>query len=83
MAMLDSTNAKHKLFIAGILLALFAVPFALEWSRITAMDGQALLAGGAVVGGAAPENISAATSSNNASQAAYVTGRTFTGVLAR
>jgi hypothetical protein len=80
---LDSINAKHKLFIAGLLLALFALPFAVEWTHITALDSRAMLAGGAVIGGATPETSAVAPVSNNSAQAAATTGRSFTGVLVR
>jgi hypothetical protein len=79
----DSTNAKHKLFIAGLLLTLFAVPFTLEWSSVTAMNGQALLAGGAAIAGSSPDNASPAPVSNNAAQASEVTGHAFVGGMAR
>lgn len=78
-----STNAKHKLFIAGLLLALFALPFALEWSAVTATDGQALLAGGAAIAGSVPDSAPAPPASNNAGQASAATGQAFVGGMAR
>jgi hypothetical protein len=80
---LDSRNAKHKLLIAGLLLLAFALPFLFTWSSVASLDSDALIAGGAVVGGAVPDDTSHDPISNNTAQASNVTGRSFTGVMTR
>ncbi len=78
---LRSTNAKHKLVITAFLLTMFAVPFALQWASIKAIDTRALIAGGAVIANQAADNGEIATpSSNHASQAGSVSGKSFLGV---
>lgn len=79
----DSTNAKHKLTIAAVLLTLFALPFALQWQVVSAFDSKALLAGGAVVGNSAFTKVGTSPSTNHAAQISTVSGSSFTGVLVR
>ena len=84
MAMqLDSSNAKHKLAIAALLLALFALPFALQWRTVSAFDTKALIAGGAVIGNDAFTDLNTSPSTNHAAQISTVSGSSFTGALVR
>lgn len=76
-----SANAKHKLFIAGLLLTLFALPFAIAWQRGMNFHDQAVLAGGATIGKmdrAAVHNTPAKTT-NNVGQIAGTAGGDFIG----
>jgi hypothetical protein len=80
----DSTSAKHKLLIAVLLLAVFAVPFAWNWQNLSSADTKAVLAGGGVIGTAAMSGDTVeAAPTNHTGQVTISAGRSFTGLLAR
>jgi len=81
--MRDSTNAKHKLLVAALLLALFATPFALQWRSVSTLDSKAFMAGGATVGTADASVQATPAVTNNTGQASTTAGSSFTGVLTR
>lgn len=79
-----SSNAKHKLSIVVLLLALFAIPFAFQWRAVTAFDSQTLMAGGAVIGnGAFAKQQVGTTTTNNAGQVTSTVGSNFVGSMAQ
>ena len=81
--MRDSTNAKHKLFIAALLLTLFAIPFAMQWRSVSQFDSKSLMAGGATIGIADSSVQSVPRVTNNTGQATTTAGTSFTGILVR
>ncbi|MBC7581281.1 hypothetical protein H7097_00245 [Aeromicrobium sp.] len=82
MTIFDSTNAKHKLAIATLLLMLFAIPFAMQWHAVTNFDSEPTMAGGAVLGTASYSDEPSTAMTNNASQMTIAAGSSFTGELA-
>jgi len=79
-----SSSAKHKLSITLLILTLFAIPFALQWAKVNAVDTQAWLAGGAVIGNQVEENtIQTVTPTNNISNASTAAGSSYLGISAQ
>lgn len=79
-----SSSAKHKLFIAAILLALFIVPFAMQWASVRVLDSKAIMAGAGAIGNSAySDDSTVPPSTNYAGQLGNVSGKSFIGVSAR
>lgn len=81
---IDSYQHRHKLVLTALLLALFAVPFAVEWQNLKQHDTNAFMAGGTVIGRPAVTTSTPDTpASNNSSAMAAIAGKTLLGTLAQ
>ncbi|MGH7240833.1 MAG: hypothetical protein ACREGB_00885 [Candidatus Saccharimonadales bacterium] len=79
---INSYQRRHKLGLALLLLAFFAVPFVLQWQNLKQHDTSPFMAGGAIMG--KPEvdvSSQSAPVSNNSSAMTVVAGKTLLGTL--
>ncbi|HWT55518.1 MAG TPA: hypothetical protein VN031_00630 [Candidatus Microsaccharimonas sp.] len=80
---ITSYQHPHKIGLTVFLLALFAIPFILEWQNLNQHDTSTFMAGGAVVGRPAVHTSrDSSSATNNSGAMAAVAGKTLIGALA-